>query len=456
MKKLASLGTILIISLFLTGCSVQGIQDNLRGRVSEILVIDPTGTYAKLADTNLAFRIYGTSKYLGLMGKNELRFYDNDNSNYVGLRATTTISANKVWDMPLTDGTNGQVLTTDGNGQFSFSSATGLSPTGNFLGTWDSLATSSFLSSYSNFLGTWDGLATTSFISSYGSFYGLWDGYATNTLPYLSNSLSYLLKSASTSIPGLISSASSTAWNALQYSKKGWADFSNTATGLTYNNTTGATSWTAGYEGMLTSNKNEWNALELASTTKIGLTNLSSTFTGLTYTNTTGVFSATAGYSIPLTASTTKWNAFQQASTTFFGGNGSALALTANSYVIGNANGKAEATTTINLLTKAFSVASSTYFFSAGSSTIPLGYQFYQDTWTSIACKFIGGNTPTAHMICGDGTNNMERLNINGTMASTTLSTNNVLQIKDQAQCVLEAVANAPDMLTCNIAYRRD
>ena len=59
-------------------------------------------------------------------------------------------------------------------------------------------------------------------------------------------------------------------------------------------------------------------------------------------------------------------------------------------------------------------------------------------------------------LVCGDGTNNMERLNITGTMASTTLATNNILQVKDQAQCVLEAVANSPDMLTCNIVYRRN
>lgn len=41
----------------------------------------------------------------------------------------------------------------------------------------------------------------------------------------------------------------------------------------------------------------------------IPLTALSSTATGLTYTNTTGVFSTTAGYSIPTTASQTTWDA---------------------------------------------------------------------------------------------------------------------------------------------------
>jgi len=42
--------------------------------------------------------------------------------------------------------------------------------------------------------------------------------------------------------------------------------------------------------------------------TPISLTSLSSSATGLTYTNTTGVFSLTAGYSIPTTASQTNWD----------------------------------------------------------------------------------------------------------------------------------------------------
>jgi hypothetical protein len=63
---------------------------------------------------------------------------------------------------------------------------------------------------------------------------------------------------------------------------KGYTDFS-ASNPITYNNGTGAIGWT---------NSNNY----------IALTNLSSTFTGLTYTNTTGVFSATAGYQIPTTA----------------------------------------------------------------------------------------------------------------------------------------------------------
>lgn len=242
-----------------------------------------------------------------------------------------------------------------------------LTTTGNFLGTWDSLATSSFLSTYSDFKGTWDGLATTSFLSTYSDFKGTWDGLATTSFmtsvgdfkgtwdSYATTS--FLLKSASTTIPGYLTTT---------------GDFHGT-----------------------------WDS----------------------YTTTTLPY-------IP-------------------------IALASNNYLIGNGIGQAEATTTINLLTKAFTVASSTYLFTS-SSTIPLGYQFYNDTWSSLACQFIGGSSPTGHITCGDGTNWMQILDITGTMASTSLTINNILQVRDLAQCQLEAVNNAPDLLTCNISYRRN
>ena len=58
----------------------------------------------------------------------ELRFADQDSSNYVGFKAPGTLSANKVWTLPASDGSAGQVLKTDGLGNFSWVS--GLAPTG--------------------------------------------------------------------------------------------------------------------------------------------------------------------------------------------------------------------------------------------------------------------------------------------------------------------------------------
>jgi hypothetical protein len=53
----------------------------------------------------------------------ELQLHDQDNSNYVGFKAPTTVSSNKVWVLPATDGTNGQMLTTDGSATLSWTTA---------------------------------------------------------------------------------------------------------------------------------------------------------------------------------------------------------------------------------------------------------------------------------------------------------------------------------------------
>ena len=45
----------------------------------------------------------------------EVRFGDADDSNYLGLKAPATVTVNKVWTLPATDGTTGQVLKTDGS-----------------------------------------------------------------------------------------------------------------------------------------------------------------------------------------------------------------------------------------------------------------------------------------------------------------------------------------------------
>jgi hypothetical protein len=60
-------------------------------------------------------------------------FEDTDNgTNYVGLKAADAIAANVTFTLPNADGTNGQVIQTNGSGTLSFASFTGLpSQTGN-------------------------------------------------------------------------------------------------------------------------------------------------------------------------------------------------------------------------------------------------------------------------------------------------------------------------------------
>ena len=55
----------------------------------------------------------------------ELHFADSDSSNWVGFKAPATVSANKVWTLPAADGTNGQVLSTNGSGTLAWATAGG-------------------------------------------------------------------------------------------------------------------------------------------------------------------------------------------------------------------------------------------------------------------------------------------------------------------------------------------
>lgn len=105
-----------------------------------------------------------------------------------------------------------------------------------------------------------------------------------------------------------------------------------TATGLEFSATRGLVggsailSLTSGYSIPLTASTTEW-AAAYASTTALtpgyirGL--FSNTVTGLTYSNSTGITSLTAGYNIPLSASTTEWSGFYTTpSTRITAGNG--------------------------------------------------------------------------------------------------------------------------------------
>ena len=64
-----------------------------------------------------------TGGHLSVGGSNnELRFYEG--SNYVGFEAPA-LSADKIWVLPAADGSNGQVIKTDGSGNLSFADAAG-------------------------------------------------------------------------------------------------------------------------------------------------------------------------------------------------------------------------------------------------------------------------------------------------------------------------------------------
>lgn len=82
-------------------------------------------------DLSTAPAIGGTSANTGsfttltVRAANDLRLADSDSSNYVGFKSPATVSANLIWTLPSSDGTNGQVLQTNGSGTLSWATAGG-------------------------------------------------------------------------------------------------------------------------------------------------------------------------------------------------------------------------------------------------------------------------------------------------------------------------------------------
>ena len=62
---------------------------------------------------------------LTLNAQSDLRFADSDSSHYIALQAPATVTANVTMTLPAADGTNGQVLTTNGAGTLSFTTGAG-------------------------------------------------------------------------------------------------------------------------------------------------------------------------------------------------------------------------------------------------------------------------------------------------------------------------------------------
>jgi hypothetical protein len=68
-------------------------------------------------------RVFETD--ITLNAQRELRLADADSSAYVGFKAPSTITTNRIWTLPSADGTTGQVLSTDGSGTLSWATAGG-------------------------------------------------------------------------------------------------------------------------------------------------------------------------------------------------------------------------------------------------------------------------------------------------------------------------------------------
>ena len=91
---------------------VQFLNTTLSAADDQDITIDPSGTGI--------FKIAGDAQ---LQAQGDLRWADSDSSNWVAFQAPATVSSNLTWTLPATDGSSAQVLTTNGSGTLSWSTA---------------------------------------------------------------------------------------------------------------------------------------------------------------------------------------------------------------------------------------------------------------------------------------------------------------------------------------------
>ena len=78
--------------------------------------------------TNLGLAALSGATFTGdvtMNAQSDVRFADSDSSNYVALQGAATIGSNVTFTLPSSDGSNGQVMQTNGSGVLSFASASG-------------------------------------------------------------------------------------------------------------------------------------------------------------------------------------------------------------------------------------------------------------------------------------------------------------------------------------------
>jgi hypothetical protein len=127
--KAASSGTTTITFPSTSGSSGQVLSTDGSGNLSWTSVsATPGGSTTQIqfnssgsfdGSANLTWD--GTNVQLGATGA--LRFADTDSSNYVAFKAPGTVSSNVTWTLPSTDGSSGQVLSTNGSGTLSWASS---------------------------------------------------------------------------------------------------------------------------------------------------------------------------------------------------------------------------------------------------------------------------------------------------------------------------------------------
>lgn len=99
------------------GYFLGGIHVGSNGNTTATLEITPASASA--------LRINPFTSQLSATGELQMMETAGNGINYVGFRAPVSIASNKIWTLPATDGTSGQVLSTNGAGTLSWVTGTG-------------------------------------------------------------------------------------------------------------------------------------------------------------------------------------------------------------------------------------------------------------------------------------------------------------------------------------------
>jgi len=117
----------------LTGTNVTATAQNSKDTPLAIVgTISQTANLLEIKNSsNAVLAFIDSDGNFILNSQKDLRFSDSDSSNWVAFQAPSTINSNITRTLPNSDGSNGQVLRTDGSGDLSWVSVSGVGAAGN-------------------------------------------------------------------------------------------------------------------------------------------------------------------------------------------------------------------------------------------------------------------------------------------------------------------------------------
>ena len=131
----ANIGTVQTASLQATGGTANSVSmASVTISSGNATFTNVTATQANLTTANVGNLQTANAQITGgtiavsditLNAQGDVRFADADSSNWVAFQGPATVATNVTWTLPATDGTSGQVLSTNGSGTLSWSAGGG-------------------------------------------------------------------------------------------------------------------------------------------------------------------------------------------------------------------------------------------------------------------------------------------------------------------------------------------